>query len=198
MAKIKKKSKAKSLPKLIGSGNAGASAAASATTNLTQTPAAEPTDESKLVKTTPTPKTYGVLQDVGDATAQDRDLMNAFLAMAGIELFQYTNAQTIEGMDSDVAIINVLSSRRAEYTPNTMIELYPPWIEYMYLADHWTPVTGTPTPSEDPAIWKLGTDGKYDSMVVDVRGTVDAFQSLVVELYIKAHALETYIGTEDY
>lgn len=196
MAKIKKKSK--SLSKLKGKGNAGASVATKVSTSLTSTPAAEPTDESKLVKTSPTPKTYGVLQDIGDATGQDRDLLNAFLAMAGVELFQYTNTTTIEGMPSDVAIINVLSSRRADYTPNTMIELYPPWIEYMYLADHWAPVTGTPTPSEDPAYWKLGTDGKYDSMVVDVRGTIDAFQALVVELYVKAHALETYIGTKDY
>jgi hypothetical protein len=204
MAKVKKKKK-----KAWASGTVSAGVAALPVTtkiNLnTITVEPEKVDEVKLVKTAPTPKTYSIYMDTQNAAEHEADLLAAFLAMAGTELFQYTNAVTVEGMDSDVEIINVLSSRRAEYTPNVIIDLYPPWLNDIYLTDKWKPVnpgvTDYPLTTEaerDQAAWKLGEDGHYDSLTVDLRGSTEMFSGLVVELYIKSNSLSSTIGTDDY
>lgn len=85
-----------------------------------------------IVKTTPTPKTYNVT-DLTSFNDQSREILNAYIAMAGSELFQYLNSQTIDGAYSDVAIINVLSRRRQAYTPNRMIELAQSFIKRMWI-----------------------------------------------------------------
>lgn len=65
-------------------------------------------------------------------TEQQRDILYSFLTMSGTELFQYTNSRSIDGMFDDVSIISVLSSRRKEYTPNTIIETLPPLIRNVW------------------------------------------------------------------
>jgi hypothetical protein len=92
------------------------------------------------VKTTPTPKpveavTYGAIDLNSQYDEQKAAILNAYLALAGTELFQYVNSQSIDGAYNDVAIINVLSRRRQEYTPNRLIELAEVFIKYMWVED---------------------------------------------------------------
>lgn len=79
-----------------------------------------PKPSKSTVKTEPS-KTYSTTNLLAWDN-QEQELLNAYIAMAGTELFQYTNAQTIDGAYNDVAIINVLSRRRQQYTPNRIIE----------------------------------------------------------------------------
>jgi hypothetical protein len=92
--------------------------------------------KDNVVKTTPTPKprTYDALNIVANQD-QSQEILNAYLALAGTELFQYTNSQTIDGMYNDVAIINVLSRRRQAYTPNRLIELAQIYIKHIWVQD---------------------------------------------------------------
>lgn len=89
------------------------------------------------VKTTPTVKavTYGAIDLNSQYDEQKAAILNAYLALAGTELFQYVNSQSIDGAYNDVAIINVLSRRRQEYTPNRLIELAEVFIKYMWVED---------------------------------------------------------------
>jgi hypothetical protein len=64
---------------------------------------------------------------------QDQELLNAYISMAGTELFQYSNSQTIDGAYNDVAIINVLSRRRQQYTPNRIIEQAQVYVKSMWI-----------------------------------------------------------------
>jgi hypothetical protein len=58
-----------------------------------------------------------------DYTQQDTDdALDSYLAIASVELFQYSNQVTIDGMISDVQIINVLSTLRDSYAPNTIFD----------------------------------------------------------------------------
>lgn len=65
-------------------------------------------------------------------TEQQRDILYSFLTLSGTELFQYTNSRSIDGMFDNVSIISVLSSRRREYTPNTIIETMAPLIKNVW------------------------------------------------------------------
>lgn len=89
------------------------------------------------VKTTPTVKavTYGAIDLNSQYDEQKAAILNAYLSLAGTELFQYVNSQSIDGAYNDVAIINVLSRRRQEYTPNRLIELAEVFIKYMWVED---------------------------------------------------------------
>lgn len=90
-----------------------------------------PKPKKNTIKTEPT-KTYQVTNLTGWQN-QEQELLNAYISMAGTELFQYSNAQTIDGAYNDVVIINVLSSRRRQYTPNRLIELYETYIKSMWV-----------------------------------------------------------------
>lgn len=92
----------------------------------------KPPKKARVVKTAPTPKTYSVTDLVG-YNDQTSEILNAYIAMAGTELFQYLNSQTIDGAYSDVAIINVLSRRRQQYTPNRIIELAQSFVKRMWI-----------------------------------------------------------------
>lgn len=90
-----------------------------------------PAPAKTAVKTEPS-KTYSVTNLTGFQN-QEQELLNAYIAMAGTELFQYINSQTIDGAYNDVAIINVLSRRRQQYTPNRLIELAQVYVKAMWI-----------------------------------------------------------------
>jgi hypothetical protein len=90
-----------------------------------------PAPSKVAVKTEPS-KTYSVVNLSGFQN-QEQELLNAYVAMAGSELFQYTNSQTVDGAYSDVAIINVLSRRRQQYTPNRLIDLAQVYVKAMWI-----------------------------------------------------------------
>lgn len=81
----------------------------------------------KIIKTVPTPKTYNVTNIVAEQDEQ-QELLNAYLSMAGTEIFQVVNNRTIDGIFNDVSIISILASRRADYSPQDMIEVSQPKI----------------------------------------------------------------------
>lgn len=96
---------------------------------------------TKPAKTNPAPPKYVVktiatknvqAQSLVKVDDQSDEMITAYLSIAGVELFQYTNAQTIDGAYNDVAIINVLSRSRQEYTPNRIIEQ-----AEVYVVDVW-------------------------------------------------------------
>jgi hypothetical protein len=96
-------------------------------------PAPTPTPTEEIVRTerkgvpvTGTPFSSNIVE-------QQRDILYSFLAMSGTELFQYTNSRTIDGMFDNVSIISVLSSRRKQYTPNTIIETGIPLIKHVWV-----------------------------------------------------------------
>lgn len=77
--------------------------------------------KSKYVVKTHAPFKFNVV-DMSNYDDQSNELIEAYLAIAGSELFQFANTQTIDGAYNDVEIINVLSSRRQAYSPNRIIE----------------------------------------------------------------------------
>jgi hypothetical protein len=90
-----------------------------------------PKPTKSTVKTEPS-KTYNTTNLLAWDN-QEQELLNAYISMAGTELFQYANAQTIDGAFNDVAIINVLSRRRQAYTPNRIIEQAQVYVREMWI-----------------------------------------------------------------
>lgn len=92
-----------------------------------------PKPPKNIVKTEPK-KTYQV---TGVSTFEDQsgDILDAYLALAGTELFQYVNTSTIDGAYNDVAIINVLSLARQDYLPNRMIDEIASYINRIWISN---------------------------------------------------------------
>jgi hypothetical protein len=97
-------------------------------------PKTNPTPPKDTVKTAPTPKPVEVTV-INDESYQQGEIINAYLAMAAIELFQHTNATSVDGMVSDVNIINVISSRRRQYTANRLIDLAGSMIRLVWISN---------------------------------------------------------------
>jgi hypothetical protein len=85
---------------------------------------------SRKVKATP----YIAL-DISQTDQQQNEIINAYTALAGIELYQYANSNTVDGAYSDVAIIGVLSDRRQQHLPNDDIELAVNYVEAVWVED---------------------------------------------------------------
>lgn len=110
--------------------------------------------QAKLLRTRKTGQAISIANLVSNDTIyQENEILRSYLALAGVELFQYTNSRTIDGIFNDVSIISVLSSRRKQYTANDIIDIYP-----AFLRDVWR---GTGTNKDKLYI---EVDGSYENL----------------------------------
>jgi hypothetical protein len=84
------------------------------------------------------PVSYKVTDISTDISSQQEAILDAYRSMAGTELFQYSNARSVDGEYSDVTFFNVLSQMRQINTPNRNIEMalvvvIDMWVEDGYL-----------------------------------------------------------------
>lgn len=115
-----------------------------------------PTPTAKLVRTRATGKSVEVRNLTSNETIyQENEILQSYLALAGVELFQYTNSRTIDGIFDDVSIISVLASRRQEYYTNDIIDIYPAFIRNIYRG------SGT-----DKNRLYVEVDGNYDGEIM--------------------------------
>lgn len=96
------------------------------------TPSPPKVNPAPLVKTAPTAVPVLSTSFNSNVVEQEQDILSAFLAFSGTELFQYTNQRSVDGMFDDVSIISVLSDRRNGYLPNDIIEIYPQFVKNIY------------------------------------------------------------------
>lgn len=124
-------------------------------------------DTSRIIKTNKT-STQTLSNSFFDTSVdQNREILNAFLAFSGTELYQYTNLKSIDGKFNDVSIIGVLSSRRKDSRPNDIIDLYPPSIRGMYRG--------------------VGVPEEVDKLYIDVDS--DSVGSITLDFYIEEVAI---------
>lgn len=132
-------------------------------------------DPTPLIKTKQTGVPVLATSFNSNTIEQERDILNAFLAFSGTELFQYTNEQSIDGMFSDVSVISVLSSRRKDYTPNDIIQIYPPFLRNVY----------------------RGTGPDINKLYFDIDGT-KAGGTMTVSFFVGTGSSVSTIGSIDY
>lgn len=131
----------------------------------------------KLVKTKLGVPTIG-LGNLDIIASQERAMINAFIEFSGSELFQYSNKNSIDGIFSDVSIMNVLSDRRRQYQTNDIINIYPTWLVDV------TRDYGTGNPNES------------GSLIIEIDDEIESGE--IELLFFINNTLVSEIGSEEY